>query len=342
MAIKPTDQLADSGAVIGYRPELQHPKDINSYVDSKLSQDRTSQDTEKYSKTIESYLENQPNLVIIDLDDTMHLIDESIERLTEEFNNKNYKEFSNLTSLVSGIENNNISYINDFLSYHKDISKSQIPEIIFILEEQKQRLDIMIRTLKQLYYGNSNITLEECTEKDTTLANVIKNMDSDNKGLNYLTLSYDSKINKSILIYSSKVNSATIQLEEVAYTTDNTNVTNKILLPTIQHLFQELETETQDRISSYQQQNKEVIEKTLYNYYNKRKALKEYYDVIISCAEEGSYLLTKFYDYDKEVEEAIQEVNKVNLGNVYYLNKLESLLHDKQQLRSIYATISYN
>lgn len=343
MSIKPKDQLTDSGAIIGYRPDLQYSKNINSFTNQK-TKDIITEDSKEYSKTIESYLANQPSTVIIDLIDTVNSIDDSIKRLTEEFDKKDNDKYSNLTAFVNAIENNNLTYVNEFLSYHKDnIERNQIPEITYTLEQEKQRLNIMIDTLKTLYYGTASISEEECKSKDESLALIISDMDIQKNGLNYLTLSYDSKLNKSISIYSSKVNASTLQLEEVGYITDDTDVTNKLLLNNINRLFFDVNDEINDRTATYNiQQSVDTMRKTLYNYYNKRNNLKNYYDIVISSAAEGSYLITKITDYDNETNEAINEVNKSNLGNVYYLDSLQDLMIEKQHLRSLYATISYN
>ena len=337
------DQLTDSGAVIGYRPDLKYQKTnepeksdinvINKYINN----------NDSYTNTIQSYLDNQPNLVISNINDNIISINDIIDRLAEAFNKKEYNKYSNIESFIDAIENGNTVYAKDFLEYHKtDISKSQIPEIINILEIEKERLNMFNETLKTLYYGTSNITDEECKQKDDEISSVLIQKDKQRKGINYLTLSYDSILNKSINTYSSKIDGACIQLEEVAYTEDDNDITNSILLPMIERLFKETDDEINARSTSYDiQQSVDTTRKTLYNYYIKRNDLNQFYNTVTELSSEGSYLISKISSFEDELDNAIEEINRTTLGNVYYMKSLSDLMTEKQQLRSLYATISY-
>lgn len=337
------DQLTDSGAVIGYRPDLKYEK-INEPEKSDISViNNYINNNDSYTNTIQSYLDNQPNLIISNINDNIISINDIIDRLAEAFNKKEYNEYSNIESFIDAIENGNTVYANDFLEYHKtDISKSQIPEIIQVLEREKERLNIFNETLKTLYYGTSNITDEECKQKDNEISSVLIQKDKQGKGINYLTLSYDSVLNKSINTYSSKIDEACILLEEVAYTEDNNDMTNSILLPMIERLFKETDDEINARSSSYDiQQSVDTTRKALYNYYIKRNDLNQFYNIVTESSNEGSYLLSKISLFENELDSAIEEINRTILGNAYYIKSLSNLMTEKQQLRSLYATISY-
>lgn len=336
------DQLTDSGAVIGYRPDLKYQKtntsettsvDINTYVN----------DNTNYTNTIQSYLDNQPNLIISNINDNIISINDIIDRLSEVFNKNEYNKYSNIESFIDAIENGNTVYAKDFLEYHKsDISKSQIPEIVQILEIEKERLNTINDTLKTLYYGTSNITDEECKEKDTEIVSVLTQKDRQGSGINYLTLSYDAILNKTINTYSSKIDGACIELEEVAYIEDENNMSNSILLPMIERLFNEVDDEINARTNSYDiQQSVDTAKKALYNYYIKRSNLNQFYNTVTDSAPEGSYLLSKISLFEDELDNAIQDITRTALGNVYYMESISNLMTEKQQLRSVYATISY-
>lgn len=337
------DQLTDSGAVIGYRPDLKYEK-INEPEKSDISViNNYINNNDSYTNTIQSYLDNQPNLVISNINDNIISINDIIDRLAEAFNKKQYNKYSNIESFIEAIENGNTVYAKDFLEYHKtDISKSQIPEIINVLEIEKERLNMFNETLKTLYYGTSNITDEECKQKDDEISSVLIQKDKQGKGINYLTLSYDSILNKSINTYSSKIDGACIQLEEVAYTEDDNDITNSILLPMIERLFKETDDEINARSSSYDiQQSVDTTRKALYNYYIKRNDLNQFYNTVTELSSEGSYLISKISLFEDKLDNAIEEINRTTLGNVYYMKSLSDLMTEKQQLRSLYATISY-
>lgn len=337
------EQLTDSGAVIGYRPNLKYektnkpvtqtePVNINQYVNKS-----------SYSTTLKSFLNNLPNAVISNLSENIDIIDEMIDRLCKEFDNENHSSYSNINSFVNALRAKNNEYAKEFLNAHKtDITKSQIPEIIEVLENEKDRINVIIDTLKTLYYGTSNITTEECKRKDTEIASVLIEKDKQGKGLNYLTLSYDSILNKSINTYSTKIDEACIKLEQVAYLKDENNVSNPMLTSMIQRLFLETDDEINARSNSYDiQQSIDTTRKALYNYYIKRSDLNEFYNTVSESSTEGTYLMSKISFFEKEVNDSIENVNRTMMGNSYFMNSLEKLMTEKQQLRKVYATISY-
>jgi hypothetical protein len=337
------EQLTDSGAVIGYRPDLKYEKTskskesgisiINEYINNNTS----------YTNTIQSYLNNQPSVTITNISDNIISINNIIDKLAETFNRGEYDKYSNIETFIEAIESGNTVYANDFFQYHKtDISKSQIPEVIQILENEKEKLTVFNETLKTLYYGISNITDEECKEKDSEIISVLTQKDKQDKGINYLTLSYDSILNKSINTYSSKIDGACIQLEEVAYVEDDSDINNPIILPMVKQLFEEVDNEINARTDSYNmQQSVDTTRKALYNYYIKRSDLNEFYNVVAETSSDGSYLISKISSFENKLDDAIENINRVMLGNVYYIESMSNLMTEKQQLRSLYATISY-
>lgn len=340
--IKPEDQLKDSGAVIGYRPELKYEKEYNGRTTTTNTSTKVN-NKQNYSNTVKSFSVSSPSKIIANINDTMDNINTIINRLSKIFESKKYDKYSNISSLVTAINNNNTNYAKEFIDYHKfDISKSQIPEIVYELKLQEKRLEIFKETYKTLYYGTSNISDEVCKQKDEEMLSVIRQKDTNKKGLNYLTLSYDSIINKSINIYTSKLNDALAHLEEIAHVTDDVSV-NPMLATTMQYLFTEADDEINYRKDTYDmQQNIDTMRKTLYNYYIKRSDLNKFYNVVTENANEGDFLLGKISKYETKLNNAIEDVNRIIYGNVHYLNSLEGLMTEKQHLRSIYATISYN
>ena len=155
-------------------------------------------------------------------------------------------------------------------------------------------------------------------------------------------MSYDSILNKSINTYSSKIDGACIQLEEAAYAEDDSNMTNSILLPMVERLFNEVDDEINARTASYDiQQSVDTTRKALYNYYIKRSELNQFYNIVAESSPDGSYLLSKISSFENNLDNAIEDITRTTLGNVYYIESLSNLMTEKKQLRSLYATISY-
>ena len=337
------EQLVDSGAVIGYRPDLKYEKDNKPITQAKPVNINQYIGKSNHSTTLKSYLNNMPNAVISNLEENIEIIDEMIDRLCKEFDSGEYDSYSNINSFVNALRAGNAEYAKEFLEAHKlDISKNQIPEIIEILENEKNRVNVIIDTLKTLYYGNTNITNEECKQIDTEMALVLTEKEKQGKGINYLTLSYDSLLNKSINTYSTKIDEACIELENVAYIKDENGVNNPILIPMIQRLFLEVDNEINARSNTYDmQQSIDTMRKALYNYYIKRSNLNEFYNAVSETSTEGTYLISKISFFEKEANNSIENVNRTMLGNSYFMSSTKNLMTEKQQLRKVYATISY-
>lgn len=335
-------QLIDSGAVIGYRPNLKYEKGNKniSNVSATIVGDNTTQSAS--TNTIKSFMRDLPHSVINNLKEEIQNIDNTIERLINTFSEKEYGAYSNIRAFLDALKSNNEKLVNEFLQNHKtDISKSQIPEIIYLLYSEKNRLTMISNTLKTMYYGNKNLTDEEYKQIDTDILSVLLDKDKKQKGINYLAISNDSLLNNSINTYIYKVDDACIRLEEIAYIDTENEIVNDII-PMIENIFKEVDDSINARTNLYEmQQSVDTMEKALYNYYIRRKELKTFYDAVTQNVTEGSYLLSKISSFEKELDEAIENVNKTMLGNVYYMNSLETLMTEKQELRRVYATNSY-
>ena len=342
MAIKPEDQLLDSGAVIGYRPNITYDKENTSTSEESSIIDDYINDNESYTDTINSYLNSLPSSIIEDLSTNIITINDIIDRLKDHFKSNQYSDYANIENYINAIESGNLIYANEFLQFHKEnISNSQIPEIIYTLELEKNRLTVFTDTLKTLYYGTANIKDEECKQRDEDVISILKQRDVARKGINYLPLSCDSILNKTIRIYSSKVDSSIIQLEDCAYI-EESNAVPATLSSTLEYMFNETDDELNDRTKTYDvQQSIDTAKKALYNYYTQRNELNQYYNAVANTQEEDSFLLSKVPFYERKLKNAIEDVNRTMVGNVYYMNTLETLMAEKQHLRSLYATISY-
>lgn len=342
MAIKTEDQLLDSGAVIGYHPNLTYDKENSTTTENTTVIEEYINNNEGYTNTMQSYLNSLPSSIIEDLSANIMTINDIIDRLKEHFKSGQYSDYTNIESYINAIESGNLAYANDFLQFHKEnISNSQIPEIIYTLNMEKNRLTMFTDTLKTLYYGTPNIKDEECKQRDDDLISIITQRDAVRKGVNYLPLSCDATLNKTIGIYSSKIDSAIIQLEDCAYIeeSDSLPVT---LSSTLDYMFKEADNELNDKQKIYEtQQSMDTAKKALYNYYLRRSELNQYYDAVANTQVEESFLLSKVPFYEQKLKDAIEDVNKTMIGNVYYINTLENLMAEKQHLRSLYATISY-
>ena len=82
------------------------------------------------------------------------------------------------------------------------------------------------------------------------------------------------------------------------------------------------------------------MQKTLYNYYNKRQEIIDLYEMF-DGNEESYFIGNKIVSYTNELNNAITEINKSFVGNQYYLSELVKIEQEKYYLRNIYSNFNY-
>lgn len=333
----------DEGGVIGYKPKLEYVKEITS-TEEVESPTVTSYDGTKFSKTINSIAENLPGSTLSTLDfvtDNMQML---IEQLTKHFDDNDWNEYNNISSLISAIENNNKEYIDTFINYHSNnIAGSIVPELIGTINSTRKRLVLLSDTLKKLYYNDVKLTTEQTQEIDKGYLNQIQKYelsDEINK-INYLAISNDSILNRSVSLYAYEVNEKVIDLTEIVMKNDPA-VANKEQADLVKKLYEEVNREIQNRKTGYnEEQNLDIMTKSLYNYYDKRKGINEIYS-ILDTSQGSAFITKKTKDYRDKLNEAITDINKSLAGNAYYISELTDLEQEKAHLMNIYATFNYN
>ena len=341
------NQLDDDGAVIGYRPTLQYNKDINSKKEAEESKNSSATDYSgniTYSETVNSFGNNLPSTALSNIDYVTQNMRILIDKLASSFKNGDWNQYGEISSLLSALESNDEEYIEKFINYHKySITGSIIPELIETIHNTEQRLQILGSVLKELYYGNENLTTEEAKEIDKAYLEKIKSCENskEDSKINYLAISYDSILNRSVNMYTFSANEQAIDISDVIIASDNsTSDSSKSSL--IKKLFNEINEEIDSRKCSYnEQQSVEIMSKTLYNYYSKRNELIELYD-LFSNNNESVFIGRKIQSYQKQVDNAITNVNRSFVGNQYFLSEVAKLEREKYFLKNIYATFNYN
>lgn len=340
------NQLEDDGAVIGYRPTLQYNKDIKSKA-AEVSKDSSATDYSgnvSYSDTLNSITNNLPSTALSNIDYVTQNMKLLIDKLASSFENGNWNQYGEISSLLSAIESNNEEYIDKFINYHKDsITGSIIPELIGTIHNTEQRLQILSSTLKELYYGIPTITTEETKEIDKAYIEKLKSheVSGNDTKINYLALSYDSTLNRSVNMYAFSANEQAIDVADVIIASDNSSA-NSSKASLINKMFNEVNEDINARKYSYdEKQSVEIMKKTLYNYYNKRQELIDIYD-LFSDNNESVFIGKRIQSYQKQIDDAITNINRSFVGNQYFLSEIVKLEREKHFLKNIYATFNYN
>lgn len=341
------NQLNDEGAVIGYKPTLEYVKKGKSDVNAQDASNDSlsvSNDEIEYSKTLEGFSSNLPSSTLKNIDFAINNMKKLVDKLTLSFKSGNWGKYGEISSLLSAIENNDEEYIDDFINYHKDNIKGNIaPELIGIIYDAEQRMQILGETLKELYYGSSLLTTEEIEEIDKAYLKKIQSYEqgNDKAKINYLAISNDSILNKSVSMYAFSVNRQAIDIADVMSVSDKSS-TDSSKSELIKKIFDETNEEIDFKKDSYnEQQNIEIMKNTLYNYYNKRQELIDMCELFNDNKE--SVLLGKKLDYyTEQINDAITNVNRTFAGNQHFLSEMVKLEREKHLLMNIYATVNYN
>ena len=341
-----TNQLLDEGAVIGYKPTLEYVKKGKSSVNAQNTSKNahgSGNNKIQYSKTVEGFSSNSPSSVLKNIDFVTDNMKKLIDKLSLSFKNGNWGQYSEISSLLSAVESNNKEYIDNFIDYHKNnIKSSIIPESIGLIYNTEQRMKILSEVLKKLYYGDSTLSTEETEEIDKAYLKNIQYYEANNESekINYLALSNDSVLNKSINMHTFLINRKAIDIANVISTPDKLSADSS-KESVIQKLFNEVNDDLNFReVSFNEQQSIEIMEKTLYNYYNKRQELIELYD-LFSDNKDSTLFANKVESYTEQINEAIANVNRALAGNQHFLTEIAKLEREKHLLMNIYATVNY-
>lgn len=340
------NQLDDEGAVIGYKPYLEYNKRYSANsnnIDDDASDDTDAsnsdyEDENEYSDTLANFENNLPSEAISNLDFAIESMKTIIDSLSQSFNKGNWNDYNDISSLVNAVNNNNTQYIDEFIDAHKNhISRSIIPELIGGVYNSKTRLERLQKILKELYYGDENLSTDKAEEFDNAHLHQLQTYEkSDKSKINYLSIMYDARVNRSVSLYAFGANDKAITLSEVV-DNDTTEIYDRSRSATIKKLFDEVNDEISYRENVYDnQQNIDIMEKTLYNYYNKRQELLTLYDLFNENSE-SIFTGDKIVKAQEEMDNIIKNLNASFIGHQYHLKEITDLESEKYHLMNIYA-----
>ncbi len=338
-----TNQRRDDGAIIGYKPKLEYRKKVATKVETEQVTS-TNYDGVKFSKTLNSIAQNLPSVALSNLDFVTDNIKMLMNELTKSFADGDWNEYGNISSLMSAVESNNKEYIDAFINYHSNlITGSIVPELIGALNTTRRRLVLLNNTLKKLYYNDKTLTTEQAQAIDADYLKQIQKYEVGNEQnkINYLAISQDSILNRSVSLHAFDVNEKAINLSEVVLSTDSA-LAKKEQGDLIKQLYDETNQGLNYHKSTYdEEQSINTMTQTLYNYYDKRKDVNDMYTVL-DTSTNSVFIARKTKEYKDRLNEAIVNVNKAFTGNAYYLSELTSLEQEKALLMNIYSTFNYN
>ena len=187
----PINQLNDDGAVIGYKPDLQYKKDRTetSNIDNTARTNYSGSVT--YTDTLSEFKDNCPSQALSNIEYVNQNLKKLIDKLSKAFKNNNWNKYNDISTLLNAVENNSNEYIQDFVDYHfNNIAGSIVPELIQDIHDIYTRLNTLDKLLKELYYGDENISLDKAKEIDKTYISKMElyELSNDKSKINYKML----------------------------------------------------------------------------------------------------------------------------------------------------------
>ena len=343
------NQLGDEGSVIGYQPNLEYIKNRNRKTNTNTTSDTSDDsfnldDGYSYSTALQDFNRLMPSTTLSTISDSIQRVDDLIESLQKKFNKDDFAEYNDIMGFVLSLSTDAKEAAKAMLDYHHNsINGSIIPELIAILYDSKQHLLSLEQTLKYLFYGNKNIPIVDAESIDTAYRRQMQIYEQVQKKakINYFALSMDSTLTRSVYDHCFNVNRGNMEIAEVIDHTDNSSgdFSQQSIVNT---LFKEANQEIDDRNKAYNaQQGIAIVEKSLYNYYQKRRKAIDLYDLYIDNP--GSNLIKRqLSKIQQEVKDSIHNVNRTILSREYYLTQMSELERDKYLVMNIYSTFNYN
>ena len=352
------NQLNDDGSVIGYKPDLEYKKQRTAKGTAITNNDssNTNLDSYQYSDTLNSIIKSCPSNTLSNIDYVINNINKLQNKLIDAFNKSLsdddnpssnqvnvYNPYNDINALINADNINNQDYVNKFLNYYDDINGNIIPRLIYDLNNSKKKLDTISNTLKAIYYNNINIDTSIAKEIDNGYINALKTFEYNNQNgkINYISLSFDSILNKAISYNVFNDNSKAIKCAKVIDSNEKAKASINNM-DIIESLFKDTQKQLELASRGYQRQEDiELTQKALYNYYEKRKNLNDLYQLHLDNPQ-SVMLGRKIKEYANKTTNAIINVCKVLMNSQNYLDKITKLEQEKFNIQKIYATISNN
>ena len=370
-------QLDHDSNVIGYQPDLEYKKPRTAVGEFIPEQDPDQtydpdKDTTLYTKTLNGFAENLPSSVLTDIDYVLKNIKRLKQKLAEKFkeeqalldnpfykgstglsdteiilNNakpgESYNPYNDITKLIDAGENGNTDFTQQFEDQYNDVTGTVIPALINQLNYIETKLSNLNVNFKDVYYGRPNISIPEAQGIDNAYVNNMRLMERDgtNGKINYLTISFDAILNKLVSFTVFQDNKSAIKCAKVIDSHEDAQATSNDM-DILKEMFAEIEKELDIRSRGYMRnEDLELIQKSMYNYYEKRKHLNDVYNLYQSNPE-SKFLGRKVTEYTAKLNDAVKNVSRVLMYNQNYLNQITVLEKQKYNLQKLSRSTSSN
>ena len=374
-------QLDNDSNVIGYKPDLEYKKERTATGEATTSEEIITYDPDKdttlYTKTLNGFSSNTPSSVLNDINYVLNNIKRLKNNLAKRFkeeqamldnpfyskqNNNNdpnslindiiidnpnpgeiHNPYNNIDQLISAGDNGDKDFTNQFEEQYNTIDGSVIPSLINQLSDIEEILSKLKDNISDLYYRDPNISIPDAKNIDDSYLKDMKlrERNKTNSSINYLAISFDSLLNKTVSYSVFQNNKSAIKVAKVIDSHEIVQATSNDM-DILKKMFDEIEKDLKIRSRGYMRNdNLELIQKSMYNYYEKRKNLNDVY-TLYRKSPDSKFLGRKVTEYSNDLRNAIKNVARVLLYNQNYLNKITELEKQKYNIQKISRSTSSN
>jgi hypothetical protein len=370
-------QLYSDSNVIGYQPDLEYKKPRTAVGEFIPGQDPDQiydpeKDTTLYTKTLNGFAENTPSSVLSDIEYVLKNIKRLKQKLAERFKEEqalldnpfykgnrslsdteiilenakpgeSYNPYNDINKLIDAGETGNTDFTKQFEDQYNSVTGTVIPALINHLNDIENKLSNLNVNFKNIYYGRPDITIPETQVSDAAYVNEMRLMERNGIGnkINYLTISFDAILNKIVSFAVFQDNKSAIKCVKVIDSHEDAQATSNDM-NIITDMFNEVEKELNIRSRGYMRnEDVELIQKAMYNYYEKRKHLNDAYNLYQNNPE-SKFLGRKVTEYTAKLNDAVKNVGRVLMYNQNYLNQVTNLESQKYNLQKLSRSTSSN
>jgi hypothetical protein len=342
MEIKDIFDIHEHNILNKYRKEFEKIRQIKQYIQLDPKEYVLKNITSLKAKLAEKFKEDQTMS-----DNPFYKGSSSVTDTEIILNNakpgESYNPYNDIDKLISAGNTGDENFSSKFEEQYNKISGNVIPSLLNRLAHIESKLSVLSSTYKDIFYAMPNISLQEAKSIDSSyLSDMrLRERNKSNAGINYLTISYDALFNKAISHCVFQDNKSAIKVAKVIDSHDDVQATINDM-DIMNKLFADIEKQLDLRSRGYMRnENLELIQKSLYNYYEKRKYLNDIYSLYMNN-NESRLLGRKVQEYSNSLNDAIKNVSRVLLYNQNYLDHITTLETQKYNLQKIFRSISSN
>ena len=336
-------QLFQDAEVIAYRPSLEHQKSVRT--ETTASPEET---TSKLTGALASFLQNKPSSTLMALMSALADAETILSFLAKALADDTIAAMS-FEAYKVALSSGDFSSALPYVEAHRDsIEGKTAVEVHQAIFGAVMELRELKRIQSTLFYGDENITKEQAVAMDQTYEHRLLEFEKeeDNPKINYLALSVDAVLGKTITGYSQVLSGYTKSLASLVTDASFYAPVTKTLAvdDTIVTLFQSVsEKNLSDQEGVVRQTKQQVLPRAIYQLAEKRNEVNRILlakDTLDHASLQRSGILSKAVSVAREgLLTEMVELTKASISQTIYRDSYLKTLEEKDYYRKIYGSL---